>query len=87
MFNALIHNCIVLEFSFSALACNVTNPSHRLPIEGSVDISKNSKGDLCFIPIFSSATVMDNPINFNYIKMEELVILDPNAEVSSHVKI
>ena len=39
------------------------------------------------MPIFSSATVMDNPINFNYIKMEELVILDPNAEVSSHVKI
>lgn len=78
-------NFVLLVVSLSG--CFQDYPTHRPPIEGSVDISKNSKGDLCFMPIFSSATVMDNPINFNYIKMEELVILDPNAEVSSHVKI
>ena len=78
-------NFVLLVVSLSG--CFQDYPIHRPPIEGSIDISKNSQGDLCFMPIFSSATVMDNPINFNYIKMEELVILDPNAEVSSYVKI
>ncbi len=78
-------NFVLLVVSLSG--CFQDYPTHRPPIEGSIDISKNSKGDLCFMPIFSSATVMDNLINFNYIKMEELVILDPNAEVSSYVKI
>ena len=71
----------------SLLGCFQDYPTHSPPIEGSIDISKNSKGDLCFMPIFSSAVVMENPIIFNYIKMEELAILDPNAEISDHVKI
>ncbi|MEG9302670.1 hypothetical protein [Psychrobacter celer] len=77
----------ILLISLSISGCILNNPAHSPSITGDIEISKNSKGDLCFMPIFSSATVMDNPINFNYIKMEELVILDPNAEVSSHVKI
>ena len=39
------------------------------------------------MPIFSSAVVMENPITFNYIKMENIAILEPNAEISDHVKI
>lgn len=78
-------NFILLAVSLSG--CFQDYPTHRPPIEGSIDISKNSQGDLCFMPVFSSATVMENPINFNYIKMEELVVLDPHVEVSSHVKI
>lgn len=78
-------NFVLLVVSLSG--CFQDYPTHRPPIEGSIDISKNSQGDLCFMPVFSSATVMENPINFNYIKMEELVVLDPHVEVSSHVKI
>jgi len=58
-------NFILLAVSLSG--CFQDYPTHRPPIEGSVDISKNSKGDLCFMPIFSSATVMENPINLNYL--------------------
>ncbi len=81
-----------LKFSFLLLSvsisgCIFNNPAHSPAIEGDVKISRDSKGDLCFMPIFSSATVMENPINFNYIKMKELAILDPNSEISSHVKI
>lgn len=85
MFHIFKFNFVLLVVSFSG--CFQDYPTHRPPIEGSIDISKNSQGDLCFMPVFSSATVMENPISFNYIKMEELVILDPNTEVSSHVKI
>ena len=82
----------IFKFNFVLLVVGVSGcfqdyPTHRPPIEGSINISKDNKDDLCFMPIFSSATVMENPINFNYIKMEELAILDPNAEISSHVKI
>ena len=66
-------NFVLLVVSLSG--CFQDYPTHRPPIEGSIDISKNSQGDLCFMPVFSSATVMENPINFNYIKMEELVVL------------
>lgn len=82
-----IFKTISILLTTSLLGCFQDYPTHRPPIEGSIDISKNDKGDLCFGPIFSSATVMKDPINFNYIKMEELAILDPNAEISHHVKI
>ena len=85
MFHIFKFNFVLLVVSLSG--CFQDYPTHRPPIEGSIDISKNSQGDLCFMPVFSSAAVMENPISFNYIKMEELVILDPNTEVSSHVKI
>ena len=88
--NSHIFNTLKIIFVLSTtslLGCFQDYPTHSPPIEGSIDISKNSKGDLCFMPIFSSAVVMENPIIFNYIKMEELAILDPNAEISDHVKI
>lgn len=86
------HTFHIFKFNFVLLVVSLSGcfqdyPTHRPPIEGSIDISKNNQGDLCFMPIFSSATVMENPINFNYIKMEELAILDPKAEISHHVKI
>lgn len=86
------HTFHIFKFNFVLLVVSLSGcfqdyPTHRPPIEGSIDISKNSQGDLCFMPVFSSATVMENPISFNYIKMEELAILDPKAEISHHVKI
>lgn len=37
------------------------NPSHSLPIEGSVDIKVTSEGIICFIPDLNSATFVGKP--------------------------
>ncbi len=55
MFKTLIHNCIVLGFSCSVLACNVTNPSHRPTIGGVIKLVDNKEKGLCFLPNFETA--------------------------------
>ncbi len=74
----------ILSFSVILLAgtmsgCFMNNPAHGSPIEGDIEISKNSEGSLCFMPLFSSATIMGNSTDLKYIKMTDLDILDLNA--------
>lgn len=68
----------ILSFIIVISGCN--HPAHGPAIEGDVKISRDSKGDLCFMPIFSSATLMENPTDLKYINMIDLDILDLNAE-------
>lgn len=70
-------------FSFLLLTVTVSgcnNPSHGPPIEGDVKISKNSEGNLCFMPLFSSATIMRNSTDLKHIKMTDIDIFDLNAQ-------
>lgn len=68
----------ILLLTIILSGCN--NPAHGPPIEGDVDISNNSKGDLCFTPLFDSATIMDNHTDLKHIKMTDLDLLDLNAD-------
>lgn len=76
----------VLLLIFSIVGCVMDNPAHRPFVEGDIKISKNSEGNLCFMPILSTATIMENPINLTHIKIGKLVILEPK-QANDRIKI
>ena len=43
-------------------------------IEGDIEISTNSDGDLCFEPLFATTVLHDQPIQIKYIRMSDLEI-------------
>lgn len=55
MLKILLHSCVVLVCSFSTLACNATNPSHRPSIGGAIMLVDNKDKGLCFLPKFETA--------------------------------
>lgn len=75
----------ILLLAVSISGCIMDNPAHSPPIEGTIDILENSKGDLCFIPIFSSAISSGDLMKINHIKMKELAVLDPTRQGGGYV--
>lgn len=73
-------NSSLLLLAVSVSGCIMSNPAHSPPIEGDIKISKNDKGELCFMPLFSSAMSSGDSMDLDHIKMEELAILDPNMQ-------
>lgn len=51
---------VVTLFSIASLGCR-GNPSHSLPVEGSVNINVNSEGVICFTPNLDSVTFAGKP--------------------------
>ena len=77
----------ILLISLSLSGCILNNPAHSPSITGDIEISSDSKGDLCFIPIFSSATFMEEFVDIENINMEYLTISDPNSKGGDRIKI
>ena len=77
----------ILLISLSISGCILNNPAHSPSITGDIEISRDSKGDLCFIPIFSSATFMEEFVDIENINMEYLTISDPNSKGGDRIKI
>ena len=77
----------ILLISLSISGCTLNNPAHSPSITGDIEISKDSKGDLCFIPIFSSATFMKEFVDIENINMEYLTISEPNSKGGGRIKI
>lgn len=67
---------LILVFTISLSSCYKGGYGDRLPITGDIDITLNDKGDMCFKPLFDTATVGDSPIEIKYLKMEQLIIYD-----------
>ena len=63
------------------------NPAHSPSITGDIEILKDSKGDLCFMPLLDSATFMEESVNVRSINMEYLTISDPNSTGGDRIKI
>ena len=80
-------NSIILLISFSISGCIFNNPAHSPPITGDIEISKDSKGGLCFMPLLDSATFMEESANLRSINMEYLTISDPNSTGGDRIKI
>ncbi len=80
-------NLSFLLLSVSISGCILNNPAHSPPIIGDIEISKNSKGDLCFMPLFDSATFMENFVKLKTINMKYLTISDPNSTGGDRIKI
>lgn len=80
-------NSIFLLVPLSMSGCIFDNPAHSLPITGDIEISKDSKGDLCFMPLLNSATFMEESVNVRSINMEYLTISDPNSTGGDRIKI
>ena len=81
------HTFYILKFNFILLIVRLSGcfqgyPTHSPLIEGSIDISKNNQGGLCFKPIFNSAVVMENPISFNLRNGQKICLNsnNPNLE-------
>lgn len=83
IYHLLDSSLVLLAVNISG--CIMSNPAHSPPIEGDIEISKDSKGDLCFIPLFSSTMSIGDFIDLDHIKMEELAILDPNLQGGGYV--
>ena len=49
-FSYYLLNSIVLLISLSISGCIFNNPAHSPSITGDIEILKDSKGDLCFMP-------------------------------------
>ena len=77
----------ILLISLSISGCTLNNPAHSPSITGDIEISKDSKGDLCFMPIFSSATFMKEFVDIENINMEYLTISEPNSKGGGRIKI
>lgn len=80
----LLNSSLVL-LAVNISGCIMSNPAHSPPIEEDIEISKDSKGDLCFMQLFSSAMSSGDFIDLDHIKMEELAILDPNLQGGGYV--
>ena len=80
-------NSIVLLISLSISGCIFNNPAHSPSITGDIEILKDSKGDLCFMPLLDSATFMEESVNVRSINMEYLTISDPNSTGGDRIKI
>ena len=78
---------IVLLISLSISGCIFNNPAHSPSITGDIEILKDSKGDLCFMPLLDSATFMEESVNVRSINMEYLTISDPNSTGGDRIKI
>ena len=52
-------NPIILLISLGISGCIFDNRAHSPPITGDIEISKDSKGGLCFMPLLASATFME----------------------------
>lgn len=79
-----LHSSLLL-LAVSVSSCIMSNPEHSPPIEGDIKILNNHKGELCFIPLFSSAMGSGDSMDLEHIKMEELAILDPNRQGGGYV--
>ena len=73
--------------SLSISGCIFNNPAHSPSITGDIEILKDSKGDLCFMPLLDSATFMEESVNVRSINMEYLTISDPNSTGGDRIKI
>lgn len=90
-----ILRCNILLLSISLSGCFQRDPIYIPSFSGDVEISKNSKGELCFKPLFStlvndgefSSGVKGESININYMKMKSFKIYDPNITESNSVKL
>lgn len=78
---------IILLISLGISGCIFNNPAHSPPITGDIEISKDSKGGLCFMPLLDSATFMEEPVNLRSMNMEYLTISDPNSTGGNRIKI
>jgi hypothetical protein len=86
-FSYYLLNSIVLLISLSISGCIFNNPAHSPSITGDIEILKDSKGDLCFMPLLDSATFMEESVNVRSINMEYLTISDPNSTGGDRIKI
>lgn len=86
-FSYYLLNSIVLLISLSISGCIFNNPAHSPSITGDIEILKDSKGDLCFMPLLDSATFMEESVNVRSINMEYLTISDPNSTGGNRIKI
>ena len=86
-FSYYLLNSIVLLISLSISGCIFNNPAHSPSITGDIEILKDSKGDLCFMPLLDSATFMEESVNVRSINMEYLTISDPNSKGGDRIKI
>lgn len=80
-------NSIILLISLGISGCIFNNPAHSPPITGDIEILKDSKGGLCFMPLLDSATFMEESVNLRSINMEYLTISDPNSTGGDRIKI
>ncbi len=83
IYHLLNSSLILLAVNISG--CIMNNPEHSPPIEGDIEISRDSKGDLCFMPLFSSAMSSGDFIDLDHIKMKELAILNPSLQGGGYV--
>lgn len=75
----------LLLLAISMTGCSMNNPAHSPPIEGDIKISKSHNGELCFMPLFSSAISNGDFMDLDHINMEELAILDPIKQGGGYV--
>ena len=75
----------LLLLAISMTGCSMNNPAHSPPIEGDIKISKSHNGELCFMPLFSSAISNGDFMDLDHINMEELAILDPSKQGGGYV--
>ena len=78
---------IISLISLGISGCIFNNPAHSPPITGDIEISEDSKGGLCFMPLLDSATFMEEPVNLRSINMEYLTVSDPNSTGGNRIKI
>ncbi|MGP5495589.1 hypothetical protein ACTXMK_10200 [Psychrobacter celer] len=51
---------VIALLSIASLSCR-GNPSHSLPVKGTIDIEVTPSGIICFTPNMDSATFADKP--------------------------
>lgn len=83
LFWLLIFSLLLLTIIMSG--CN--HPAHSPSITGDIEISKDSKDDLCFMPLLGSAIFMEEFVDIEHINMEYLTISDPNSTGRDRIKI
>lgn len=87
--------CNILVLSISLSGCFQGDSIYKPSFNGDVEISKNSKGELCFKPLFSALVnngefgpgAKGESTDVNYMKMRELEIYDPKEGRAIKIRI